>query len=69
MSPEDLDVALQELLNASQEFNCSRVVEILTDAPTGFTPSEKVADLVWQNHAQRPNGAISESDKIRRFPV
>lgn len=69
MSPQDLNVALRELLNASQEFNCSRVVEILTDAPTGFTPSEKVADLVWQNHAQMAGIEISESDNIRRFPV
>lgn len=69
MSPQDLEVALQELLSASQEFNCSRVVEILTYAPTGFTPGDKVADLVWKNHVQMPDGAVSESDKIRRFPV
>jgi len=69
MSPGDLDVALQELLSASQEFNCSRVVKILSAAPTGFTPSEEVADLVWQNGAQKPGIEISESDKIRRFPV
>ncbi len=69
MSPQELDVALQELLSASQEFNCSRVVEILTDAPTGFTPGDKVADLVWQNHAQMPDSTLPESDKIRRFPV
>lgn len=69
MSPGDLDVALQELLSASQEFNCNRVVKILSAAPTGFTPSEEVADLVWQNGAQKPGIEISESDKIRRFPV
>lgn len=69
MSPGDLDVALQELLSASQEFNCNRVVQILSAAPTGFTPSEEVADLVWQNGAQKPGIEISESDKIRRFPV
>ncbi|WP_322003657.1 nucleoside-diphosphate sugar epimerase/dehydratase [Marinobacter alexandrii] len=69
MSSGDLDVALQELLSASQEFNCSRVVKILSAAPTGFTPSEEVADLVWQNGAQKPDIEISESDKIRRFPV
>lgn len=69
MSPGDLDIALQELLSASQEFNCSRVVKILSAAPTGFTPSEEVADLVWQNGAQKPGIEISESGKIRRFPV
>ncbi|WP_203300274.1 polysaccharide biosynthesis protein [Marinobacter sediminum] len=69
MSPQDLDEALQELLSASQEFNCSRVVEILTAAPTGFTPNEGVSDLVWQSEAQKPSVEIPETDKIRRFPV
>ena len=69
MSPQDLDAALQELLSASQEFNCSRVVEILSAAPTGFTPNEGVSDLVWQSEAQKPGVEIPESDKVRRFPV
>ena len=71
MSPEDLEETLNKLLIASQEFNCDRVVEILTKAPTGFSPTGRVADLVWQvgNSEQRePLALDSKLDDIVSEP-
>ncbi|MBW0146830.1 nucleoside-diphosphate sugar epimerase/dehydratase [Marinobacter arenosus] len=68
MSPEDLKVTLNGLLGASQEFDCSRVVEILCSAPTGFAPTGEVADLVWCNKEKVPAVVSSEITNIRRFP-
>lgn len=69
MSPRDLDETLKKLLVASQEFNCERVVDILMNAPTGFSPNGGVADLVWQERDQHQKNECLETGKIRHFPV
>jgi len=71
MSPDELDATLKGLLHASQNFDCGRVVEILRNAPTGFSPNGGVSDLVWCNSepsATDSDEAGSETGKIRRFP-
>ena len=69
MSPEELDATLKDLLRASHDFDCGRVVEILSDAPTGFVPNGGVADLVWCNGETPPAVVPSGVSNIRRFPV
>lgn len=69
MSPSALENTLEQLLAASQEFDCNRVVDVLMHAPTGFSPNGGVSDLVWQNDRQESDLKISEPGKIRQFPV
>ncbi|WP_181800023.1 nucleoside-diphosphate sugar epimerase/dehydratase [Marinobacter pelagius] len=44
---DELETVLNQLMRASQEFDCARIVSLLRDAPTGFAPNGDVADLVW----------------------
>jgi len=67
MSPEELDVTLKGLLHASQNFDCGRVVEILRNAPTGYSPNGQVEDLVWCK-TEHQVVDTDETGKIRRFP-
>ena len=71
MSPDELDATLKGLLHASQNFDCGRVVEILRNAPTGFTPNDGVSDLVWCKSGKElpdTDETSQEAGKIRRFP-
>lgn len=43
---EDL---LAELTQASHAFDCQRIIELLTNAPTGYAPNGETADLIWRN--------------------
>ena len=69
MSPEDLDKTLKDLLIASQDFDCDRVVETLTRAPTGFSPNGRVSDLVWQVGYQEQSEDFPKTENIRRLPI
>lgn len=56
---EELEQLLNQLMRASQEFDCSRVVSLLREAPTGFASNGDVADLVWcqGQRTAEPKGA------------
>ena len=56
---EELEKLLDQLMRASQEFDCGRVVSLLRDAPTGYAPNGDVADLVWcqEERSEEPKGA------------
>jgi FlaA1/EpsC-like NDP-sugar epimerase len=49
---------LSQLQRASHGFDCESVVNILKEAPTGFSPNGAVEDLVW-NMEPQPVGRIS----------
>jgi len=34
---------------ASHEFDCERIIQILRDAPAGYSPEGEMVDLVWAN--------------------
>ena len=69
MAWDDLELVLSKLSRASQEFDCSQIVETLKSAPTGFTPNGSVADLVWCNGGHDLTVANEGSGKIHRLPV
>lgn len=45
----EVDLLLKKLTLASQNFDCGAVVDLLREAPTGYSPNSDVVDLVWQN--------------------
>jgi len=65
----DLETVLSKLSRASQEFDCSQIVETLKNAPTGFTPNGNVADLVWCNGGSDLTVAHEGAGKVHRLPV
>ena len=69
MAWDDLELVLSKLSRASQEFDCSQIVETLKSAPTGFTPNGSVADLVWCNGGHDVTVANEDTGNIRRLPV
>lgn len=69
MAWDDLELVLSKLSRASQEFDCSQIVETLKSAPTGFTPNGSVADLVWCNGGHDLTVASEGTGKIHRLPV
>ncbi|MDO3720294.1 nucleoside-diphosphate sugar epimerase/dehydratase [Marinobacter sp. chi1] len=55
---DELERVLDQLMRASQEFDCGRIVSLLRDAPTGFAPNGDVADLIWcQGQTPKPKSA------------
>ncbi|WP_144775936.1 nucleoside-diphosphate sugar epimerase/dehydratase [Marinobacter maritimus] len=69
MAWDDLELVLSKLSRASQEFDCSLIVETLKSAPTGFTPNGSVADLVWCNGGHDLTVAHENTGKVHRLPV
>jgi len=65
----DLEIVLSKLSRASQEFDCSQIVETLKSAPTGFTPNGNVADLVWCNGGSDLTVANEGAGKVHRLPI
>ena len=65
----DLEMVLSKLSRGSQEFDCSQIVDTLKSAPTGFTPNDNMADLVWCNGGQDLTVAKEGTGKIHRLPV
>ena len=43
---------LEELDIACHNFDHERIRELLLEAPTGFTPSDGICDLVWKKLAK-----------------
>lgn len=48
MAWEDISQLLKELDIACHSFDCERVRQLLLDAPTEFSPSSELEDLVWK---------------------
>lgn len=67
----DVESTLKALTMASQCFDCSRAVDVLKAAPTGYAPNGGVADVVWCNGTAPEGNAvhIDELPKIRQLPV
>lgn len=47
----ELETLLDRLALASHNFDCQQIVELLKNAPTGYTPNGDMADLVWCNNS------------------
>ncbi|MCP5160062.1 MAG: polysaccharide biosynthesis protein [Hahellaceae bacterium] len=56
MSWHELRVLLTQLDSACHEFDCSKVRQLLKDAPTDFQPADGLGDLVWNE-----SGLIQEN--------
>ncbi|WP_375170195.1 polysaccharide biosynthesis protein [Marinobacter sp.] len=70
MSWQEVESTLNELMRASQNFDCKTVVQTLSSAPTGYTPNSDVVDLVWCSGSNTEQvGSSQSNDKVRVFPV
>lgn len=69
MSWGEVEVLLTSLMNASQEFNCERIIELLKDAPTGYSPNGVMEDLVWKNQKPLHSDSSFSIDNVKSFPV
>ncbi len=69
MEWSQLEELLEELMLASQSFDCHRVVELLKAAPTGYQPNNELQDIVWCNggNALPVSDAADIRDTIRRI--
>ena len=65
----EVEVALNQLKRASQQFDCESVLDILKSAPTGFAPNGDVSDLVWCNGNEDQISQSKNTDKVRRLPL
>lgn len=45
----EVESLLKKLSLASQNFDCERIIELISSAPTGYAPNGDLADLVWRN--------------------
>ena len=65
---DKLEVVMRELATACDDKDCEAIRELLLNSETGYIPSEKVNDLVWQkanvaqnNVLRMDRGAIQEN--------
>lgn len=54
---EELSLVLEELALACEEKDCEAIRALLLNSETGYVPSEKVNDLVWQ-HTQASSNVL-----------
>jgi FlaA1/EpsC-like NDP-sugar epimerase len=64
---EELEVAMDQLMQASRDFDCASIFETLRSAPTGFGSNGGVADLVWCNGLKSKASGRAASDKVQRL--
>lgn len=65
---EEVEETLNQLLLASQSFDCQGMLEILRTAPTGYSPNSDVVDLVWCNGTEVVPAVAAEGN-VRRLPL
>ncbi|MBK1850291.1 polysaccharide biosynthesis protein [Marinobacter sp. 1-4A] len=69
----EVRVLLDELAQASQQFDCDRVVQILSEAPTGFSPQHVLQDELWSVSGDTDVPPVAEtlpnSSNVYKFPV
>lgn len=69
MSWDKVEITLNRLMRASQEFDCQQVVEILRSTPTGYSPNGGVEDLVWLNGGSCSVKKVAGEGVVRKLPV
>lgn len=72
MSWGDVETTLDDLMRASQRFDCGEIIRLLKEAPTGYAPNYDTSDLVWcQNEAERAEPVVEYGGdtKIRKLPL
>jgi len=69
MSWSDVELLLANLMQASQDFNCERIIQLLKEAPTGYSPNGAMEDLVWKNQQTVQQGSRISIDNVKSFPV
>lgn len=65
---DKVEMTLNRLLRASQEFDCQQVVEVLRSTPTGYAPNGGVEDLVWLNGGSSSVKMVVEEGVVRKLP-
>ena len=55
LSPVNLDRFLATLSEACEAQNVDRLRHLIMAAPTGYTPDETIADLLWEKAAEQAN--------------
>ncbi|WP_305966785.1 polysaccharide biosynthesis protein [Marinobacter salsuginis] len=65
---DKVEMTLNRLMRASQEFDCQQVVEVLRSTPTGYAPNGGVEDLVWLNGGSSSVKMVVEEGVVRRLP-
>ena len=66
---DKVEITLNRLMRASQEFDCQQVVEILRSTPTGYAPNGGVEDLVWLNGGSNSVKKVAGEGVVRKLPV
>ncbi|WP_148863376.1 polysaccharide biosynthesis protein [Marinobacter fonticola] len=49
----EVELLLKKLTLASQSFDCGGVIDLLREAPTGYSPNGDMVDLVWSNGGEQ----------------
>lgn len=65
----EMNDLLRQLEHHCEQFDLARVMQLLTEAPTGFSHSSGVCDLVHQPQPVKPAAAASEQDTVSELPV
>ncbi|MDC0664179.1 nucleoside-diphosphate sugar epimerase/dehydratase [Marinobacter sp. SS21] len=69
MSWSEVELLLANLMQASQDFNCERIIQLLKEAPTGYSPNGVMEDLVWKNQQAIQQENRFSVDNVKSFPV
>ncbi|TNE74843.1 MAG: polysaccharide biosynthesis protein, partial [Gammaproteobacteria bacterium] len=69
MQWKDVEDTLNRLNKASREFNCSSIINILQKAPTGYTPSEDMSDLIWAQSEHGVSTLEHSGGVVRQLPI
>ena len=65
---DKVEMTLNRLMRASQEFDCQQGVEVLRSTPTGYAPNGGVEDLVWLNGGSSSVKKVAEEGVVRKLP-
>ncbi|WP_107853124.1 polysaccharide biosynthesis protein [Oceanimonas marisflavi] len=61
----EMQALLNELNTACEQYNQTRIRELLLQAPTAFNPQDGICDLVWQQGQSQDAQARAEKEKGR----
>lgn len=65
----EMNDLLRQLEHHCEQFDLARVMQLLTEAPTGFNHSSGVCDLVHQPQPVKPISAVPEQSPVAELPV
>lgn len=63
LEAKEMNAHLNDLMAACTEFDIPRIREILLQAPTGYQPSDDIADFIW--NASSPRLSAAPTTKVR----